>query len=46
MPLVPAKAGTQFLAKRWMPAFAGMSGMLHLQSTCAMRGCGVSTTQK
>ena len=25
-PLVPAKAGTQFLAKHWMPAFAGMSG--------------------
>jgi hypothetical protein len=25
-PLVPAKAGTQNLAKRWMPAFAGMSG--------------------
>ena len=24
-PLVPAKAGTQFLAKHWMPAFAGMS---------------------
>ncbi len=26
LPLVPAKAGTQFLAKRWIPAFAGMSG--------------------
>ena len=26
IPLVPAKAGTQFLAKNWMPAFAGMSG--------------------
>jgi hypothetical protein len=26
IPLVPAKAGTQFLAKHWMPAFAGMSG--------------------
>jgi hypothetical protein len=25
-PLVPAKAGTQFLANHWMPAFAGMSG--------------------
>ena len=25
-PLVPAKAGTQFFAKSWMPAFAGMSG--------------------
>jgi hypothetical protein len=25
-PLVPAKAGTQFFAKHWMPAFAGMSG--------------------
>jgi hypothetical protein len=25
-PLVPAKAGTQFLAKARMPAFAGMSG--------------------
>jgi hypothetical protein len=22
----PRKRGTQFLAKRWMPAFAGMSG--------------------
>jgi hypothetical protein len=26
LPLVPAKAGTQFFAKHWMPAFAGMSG--------------------
>jgi hypothetical protein len=25
-PLVPAKAGTQFFAKHWMPASAGMSG--------------------
>ena len=25
-PLVPAKAGTQFLAKHWIPAYAGMSG--------------------
>ena len=25
-PLVPAKAGTQFLANHWMPASAGMSG--------------------
>jgi hypothetical protein len=25
-PLVPAKAGTQVLAKHWMPACAGMSG--------------------
>ena len=25
-PLVPAKAGTQYLAKNWIPAFAGMSG--------------------
>jgi hypothetical protein len=27
-PLVPAKAGTQFFAKHWMPAFAGMSGSI------------------
>jgi hypothetical protein len=26
--LVPAKAGTQYFAKIWMPAFAGMSGIL------------------
>jgi hypothetical protein len=26
-PLVPAKAGTQFFAKHWIPAFAGMSGV-------------------
>jgi hypothetical protein len=26
IPLVPAKAGTQFFAKGWIPAFAGMSG--------------------
>jgi len=25
-PLVPAKAGIQFFAKRWIPACAGMSG--------------------
>ena len=25
-PLVPAKAGTQYFAKNWIPAFAGMSG--------------------
>jgi len=26
VPLVPAKAGTQFFAKQWIPAFAGLSG--------------------
>jgi hypothetical protein len=26
-PLVPAEAGTQCLAKNWIPAFAGMSGI-------------------
>ena len=25
-PLMPAKAGIQFLAKYWVPAFAGTSG--------------------
>jgi len=27
-PLVPAKAATQSFAKNWMPAVAGMSGVL------------------
>jgi hypothetical protein len=26
LPLVPAKAGTHFALKEWIPAFAGMSG--------------------
>jgi hypothetical protein len=25
-PFVPAEAGTQFFAKRWVPAFAGTNG--------------------
>jgi len=28
IPLVPAQAGTQCFAKSWIPAFAGMSGVL------------------
>jgi hypothetical protein len=29
MALVPAKTGTQCVAKDWMPASAGMSGLRH-----------------
>jgi len=34
IPLVPAKAGTQ--GQNWMPAFAGMSGVLCQSILCTM----------